>query len=55
MLAAFGLTITNPGVFFGFLAIFGTMNAVLRLNEAGHGRPRWWRASSSAARCGGCF
>jgi threonine/homoserine/homoserine lactone efflux protein len=34
MLAAFGLTITNPGVFFGFLAIFGTMNAVLRLDEA---------------------
>src|SRR3569832_2295890 len=26
MLAAFGLTITNPGEFFGFIAIFGTMN-----------------------------
>ena len=33
---AFSLTITNPGVFFGFLAIFGSMNAVLRLDEAWH-------------------
>lgn len=33
MLAAFGLTITNPGEFFGFLAIFGTMSGVLRLHE----------------------
>ncbi len=39
MLTAFGLTITNPGVFFGFLAIFGTMNAVLRLEEAWHRPP----------------
>ena len=39
MLTAFSLTITNPGVFFGFLAIFGTMNAVLRLEEAGHRPP----------------
>lgn len=38
MLTAFGLTITNPGEFFGFLAIFGTMNAVLRLHE-GADRP----------------
>lgn len=33
MLAAFGLTISNPGEFFGFLAIFGTMSGVLRLHE----------------------
>ena len=33
MLAAFGLTISNPGEFFGFIAIFGTMNGVLRLHE----------------------
>ena len=38
MLTAFTLTLTNPGVFFGFLAIFGTMNAVLRLNDSA-GRP----------------
>ena len=34
-LAAFGLTITNPGEFFGFLAIFGAMSGVLRLHEDG--------------------
>jgi arginine exporter protein ArgO len=34
MFTAFVLTITNPGVFFGFLAIFGTMNAVLRLDDS---------------------
>jgi len=39
MLTAFSLTITNPGVFFGFLAIFATMNAVLRLDEASHRPP----------------
>ena len=39
MLTAFSLTLTNPGVFFGFLAIFGTMNAVLRLDEAWHRPP----------------
>lgn len=33
MLAAFGLTLSNPGEFFGFLAIFGTMNGMLRLHE----------------------
>ena len=33
MLAAFGLTITNPGEFFGLLAIFGTMSGVLRLRD----------------------
>jgi len=33
MLAAFGITITNPGEFFGFLAIFGTMSGVLHLHE----------------------
>ena len=33
MLAAFGLTMSNPGEFFGFLAIFGTMSGVLRLHE----------------------
>ena len=33
MLAAFGLTVTNPGEFFGFLAIFGTMSGMLRLHE----------------------
>lgn len=35
MLASFGLTITNPGEFFGFLAIFGTMSGVLRLHDDG--------------------
>ena len=39
MLTAFSLTLTNPGVFFGFLAIFGTMNAVLRLGDAWHRPP----------------
>lgn len=34
MFTAFSLTLTNPGVFFGFLAIFATMNAVLRLGES---------------------
>lgn len=33
MLGAFTLTLTNPGEFFGFLAIFSTMNAILRLHE----------------------
>lgn len=33
MLAAFGLTISNPGEFFGFIAIFGAMSGVLRLHE----------------------
>ncbi len=33
MLTTFTLTITNPGVLFGFLAIFGTMTAVLRLGD----------------------
>ena len=33
MLAAFGLTMSNPGEFFGFIAIFGTMNGVLRLHD----------------------
>lgn len=37
-LAAFGLTISNPGELFGFLAIFGTMSGVLRLHE-GAARP----------------
>jgi len=32
-LAAFGLTVTNPGEFFGFIAIFGTMSGILRLHE----------------------
>lgn len=32
-LGAFGLTITNPGELFGFIAIFGTMSGVLRLHE----------------------
>ena len=39
MLTAFSLTITNPGVFFGFLAIFGSMSTVLRLEEAWHRPP----------------
>src|SRR4051794_6656244 len=34
----FMLTLTNPGIFFGFLAIFGTMNAVLKLGDS-TGRP----------------
>ena len=38
MLTTFTLTITNPGVLFGFLAIFGTMTAVLRLGDDA-GRP----------------
>ena len=33
MLTAFTMAITNPGVLFGFLAIFGTMNGVLHLSE----------------------
>ena len=33
MLTAFTMSITNPAVLFGFLAIFGTMNGVLHLNE----------------------
>jgi len=33
MLAAFGLTMSNPGEFFGFIAIFGTMSGVLRLHD----------------------
>ena len=32
MLTAFGLTLANPGEFFGFLAIFGAMSGVLRLH-----------------------
>ena len=58
MLTAFSLTITNPGVFFGFLAIFGSMNAVLRLDEAWHrpltvvagvviGGALWWLVLSA--------
>lgn len=39
MLTTFTLTLTNPGVFFGFLAIFGTMNAVLRLNDSADRAP----------------
>lgn len=31
---AFSLTLTNPGVFVGFLAIFGSMAAVLRLEDS---------------------
>lgn len=38
MATAFTMSITNPGVLFGFLAIFSTMNAALRLGE-GAGRP----------------
>jgi threonine/homoserine/homoserine lactone efflux protein len=34
MLMTFTLTLTNPGVFFGFLAIFATMTAVLRLGDS---------------------
>lgn len=33
VLTAFTMSITNPGVLFGFLTIFGTMNGVLRLSE----------------------
>lgn len=33
MLAAFGLTISNPGEFFAFIAVFGTMSGLLRLHE----------------------
>ena len=33
MLTAFTRSMTNPAVLFGFLAIFGTMNGVLHLNE----------------------
>lgn len=33
MLTAFTMSITNPGVLFGFLAIIGTMNGVLHLSE----------------------
>jgi threonine/homoserine/homoserine lactone efflux protein len=38
MLTAFSMSITNPGVLFGFIAIFGTMNGVLHLSEHA-GRP----------------
>ncbi|WP_373505770.1 LysE family translocator [Aestuariivirga sp.] len=34
MLTTCILTLTNPGIFLGFIAIFGTMNAVLRLGES---------------------
>lgn len=34
MLMTFTLTITNPATLFGFLAIFGTMSAVLALSSA---------------------
>ena len=34
MATTFMLTLTNPGIFFGFLAIFGTMNAVLKLGAS---------------------
>lgn len=34
MLTAFLMSITNPGVLFGFIAIFGTMNGVLRLSDS---------------------
>lgn len=34
MLGTFMLTLTNPGVFVGFLAIFGTMSAVLKLSDS---------------------
>lgn len=34
MLTTFTLTITNPATLFGFLAIFGTMSAVLTLSAA---------------------
>ena len=34
MATTFMLTLTNPGIFFGFLAIFGTMNAFLRLGAS---------------------
>lgn len=39
MLTTFTLTITNPGVLFGFLAIFGTMTAVLRLGDSAERPP----------------
>ena len=39
MVTAFSLTLTNPGVFFGLLAIFASMSAVLRLEEAWHRPP----------------
>lgn len=38
MLGTFMLTLTNPGVFLGFIAIFGTMSAVLKLSDS-IGRP----------------
>lgn len=34
MFTAFMLTLTNPGVLFGFLAVFGALNGVLRLHES---------------------
>jgi threonine/homoserine/homoserine lactone efflux protein len=34
VLTTFMLTLTNPGIFFGFLAIFGTMSSVLKLGSA---------------------
>jgi threonine/homoserine/homoserine lactone efflux protein len=34
ILTTFMLTLTNPGAFFGFLAIFGTMSGILHLGSA---------------------
>ena len=34
MLTTFGLTLTNPGTFIGFIAIFGAMSGVLKLGSA---------------------
>lgn len=53
VLTTFTLTATNPGTLFGFLAIFGTMSAVLQLGSApyrplaavigvGLGGTLWW-------------
>lgn len=38
MMTAFTMSITNPGVLFGFIGIFGAMNGVLHLSEH-EGRP----------------
>ena len=54
MLAAFGLTITNPGEFFGFLAIFGTMSGMLRLHDDWTRPPTVIAGVAIGAVCGGC-
>ena len=54
MLTTFILTLTNPGIFLGFIAIFGTMNAVLRLGESADRPPTVIVGVALGGICGGC-